>query len=565
MSLQQVAQHLAAQGTGTDTQLVHMSPKEVQALQVMAQKHGTSLSINPVTGLPQAGILDAILPAAAGIALTVGSGGTLSPLVAGLMVGGADYAMTGDLSKGLQAGLGAFGGAGLGAGLAGLGAETAAAGLGADSAMVASTPDMALGSFDSFGAATAPGSTAATDASAAITGTTSTPSYASNFGSGISNLFSNPSASFTQMGGLGGVGANAAMAASPLLSANSQNLIGPNAAAPTAANSNNSMITPYTFNRTPTGAPPSERQFNQSFTPQTPVPASEFKGFAAGGPIAVTAPTISAPQAISAPTMAAPQSYATGQLAAPTQAVQDFNTAMAAQAQSAYGNGINYAGTNQAQSAYGNGINYAGTNGNMTAPTSKPLTAYGPIAAVAPVTPVATTTPGSPQDAYGDLLAMRTLQGFDTGSGGGAAKGGRIRSYAMGGGIGQRYPEPDDNDMPQGAANGGIMGAHAENNPDAPSYPMQGTIGSYSDGGQLLKGPGTGQSDDIPATIGGKQPARLANEEFVVPADVVSMLGDGSSESGAKRLYEMLDRIRKAAHGKTTQQKKVDPKKVLPA
>ena len=175
MSLQQVAQHLAAQGTGTDTQLVHMSPKEVQALQAMAQKHGTSLSINPVTGLPQAGILDAILPAAAGIALTVGSGGTLSPLVAGLMVGGADYAMTGDLSKGLQAGLGAFGGAGLGTGLAGLGAETAAAGLGADSAMAASTPDMALGSFDSFGAATAPGSTAATDASAAITGTTSTP------------------------------------------------------------------------------------------------------------------------------------------------------------------------------------------------------------------------------------------------------------------------------------------------------------------------------------------------------------------------------------------------------
>ena len=89
-------------------------------------------------------------------------------------------------------------------------------------------------------------------------------------------------------------------------------------------------------------------------------------------------------------------------------------------------------------------------------------------------------------------------------------------------------------------------------------------LGSYSDGGQLLKGPGTGLSDNIPATINRTQPARLADGEFVVPADVVSALGGGSTEAGANILYEMLDRIRHAAHGKTQQIKKVDPSKVLP-
>jgi hypothetical protein len=71
-------------------------------------------------------------------------------------------------------------------------------------------------------------------------------------------------------------------------------------------------------------------------------------------------------------------------------------------------------------------------------------------------------------------------------------------------------------------------------------------LGDYSDGGRLLKGPGDGVSDNIPATIGGKQPARLADGEFVVPARIVSELGNGSTEAGAKRLYAMMDRIQKA-------------------
>ena len=84
-----------------------------------------------------------------------------------------------------------------------------------------------------------------------------------------------------------------------------------------------------------------------------------------------------------------------------------------------------------------------------------------------------------------------------------------------------------------------------------------GSLGSYSDGGRLLKGPGDGVSDSIPATIGRKQqPARLADGEFVVPARIVSELGNGSTEAGAKKLYAMMDRVQRA-RGKTTGKNKV--------
>jgi len=71
-------------------------------------------------------------------------------------------------------------------------------------------------------------------------------------------------------------------------------------------------------------------------------------------------------------------------------------------------------------------------------------------------------------------------------------------------------------------------------------------LGGYSDGGRLLRGPGDGVSDSIPAMIGKKQPARLADGEFVVPARIVSELGNGSTEAGARKLYAMMDRIKKA-------------------
>jgi hypothetical protein len=114
-----------------------------------------------------------------------------------------------------------------------------------------------------------------------------------------------------------------------------------------------------------------------------------------------------------------------------------------------------------------------------------------------------------------------------------------------------------------------------------PSYearvnPMMGTLmagggladlGGYAAGGnpRLLRGPGDGMSDNIPATIAGKQPARLADGEFVVPADVVSHLGNGSTDAGAKRLYSMMDKVRTARTGKKKQAPAVNMNKYLPA
>jgi hypothetical protein len=89
----------------------------------------------------------------------------------------------------------------------------------------------------------------------------------------------------------------------------------------------------------------------------------------------------------------------------------------------------------------------------------------------------------------------------------------------------------------------------------------------YAAGGQprFLSGGGDGMSDSIPATINEKQPARLADGEFVIPADVVSHLGNGSSKAGAKQLYSMMDKVRQARTGRKAQGKQINPRKYMPA
>jgi hypothetical protein len=101
------------------------------------------------------------------------------------------------------------------------------------------------------------------------------------------------------------------------------------------------------------------------------------------------------------------------------------------------------------------------------------------------------------------------------------------------------------------AAQGGIMGY---------------SLGGYAAGGnpRLLKGPGDGMSDNIPATIGDRQPARLADGEFVIPADVVSHLGNGSTDAGAKKLHGMMDTVRKARTGRKAQGKQINADKFIP-
>jgi hypothetical protein len=147
-----------------------------------------------------------------------------------------------------------------------------------------------------------------------------------------------------------------------------------------------------------------------------------------------------------------------------------------------------------------------------------------------------------------------------------ARSGGQVNAYAAGGlaafkegGRPKSRPLMDDKDL------GGIR-----------FYEMMGEGGSnlgsvernFAKGGmppRFLSGGGDGMSDDIPAVIGDKQPARLADGEFVIPADVVSHIGNGSSKAGAKKLYEMMAEIRKSRTGKTKQAPAIKPEKYMPA
>lgn len=112
-------------------------------------------------------------------------------------------------------------------------------------------------------------------------------------------------------------------------------------------------------------------------------------------------------------------------------------------------------------------------------------------------------------------------------------------------------------------AMGGDVPLAMKSTPDTETNPY-----GMKRGGQppkFIDGPGDGMSDSVPATIDGVQPARLADGEFVIPADVVSHLGNGSTKAGAKQLYAMMDRVRKARTGTKQQGKEIKPSKYLPA
>ena len=91
----------------------------------------------------------------------------------------------------------------------------------------------------------------------------------------------------------------------------------------------------------------------------------------------------------------------------------------------------------------------------------------------------------------------------------------------------------------------------------------QGGLASVAPQGMYLGGPTDGMADQIPATIDNRQPAALSDGEFVIPADVVSHLGNGNSDAGATQLYGMMDRVRKARTGSTEQGKQINPNKFL--
>jgi hypothetical protein len=138
-----------------------------------------------------------------------------------------------------------------------------------------------------------------------------------------------------------------------------------------------------------------------------------------------------------------------------------------------------------------------------------------------------------------------------------------------------RFKYNPDSYRPSGYADGGITslgyGGYDQMVGEEPMYMSNmaaggiANLGSYSDGGRMLKGPGDGMSDSIPASISGKRPARLADGEFVVPADVVSHLGNGSTDAGAKQLYAMMNKVRQARTGRKAQGREINPRQYVPA
>jgi len=193
------------------------------------------------------------------------------------------------------------------------------------------------------------------------------------------------------------------------------------------------------------------------------------------------------------------------------------------------GQGISNLGTEAGRSAYSQALGGTGPNADLIAAgkTGIPLG----LAALSGIEPPQIAK--MEEDKY-DPNATLNLSG-DSG----------LRFYAYGGPV---FERPDrDSDPIQDAK-------------DSIKYGIK----DYAKGG-YLNGPGDGMSDSIPATIENKQPARLADGEFVIPADVVSHLGNGSTKAGAQRLYAMMDKVRKARTGTKKQGRKINPNKFMPA
>lgn len=157
----------------------------------------------------------------------------------------------------------------------------------------------------------------------------------------------------------------------------------------------------------------------------------------------------------------------------------------------------------------------------------------------------------------GDFSGGDRNYGGNSGGYGGSYGSGSVGGFSGGAGDGGGGDSSGGSDGGRSARDGSGFGGTGSGIANGGRIRMAkggiGDLGGYSDGGRLLRGPGDGVSDSIPANIGGKRPARLADGEFVVPARIVSELGNGSTEAGARKLYAMLDRIqagRKKSIGK---------------
>lgn len=613
--MNKTAQGLAALGRGPDTQLVHMAPSEVKSLQSLALAHGGTLTTNPETGLPEAGFLSSILPMVIGAGLA--ATGVGAPM-AGLLVGGAQAMRKGSLREGITAGLGAYGGAGLGGALAGAG--TSAMGSQAATAAQAANPQLMASEIGrEMGQAgfTSP-SFAANMNPAAATGL-------DRMQAGAQGLMGAPGrqAFMQNIGGGMGLASAGMAAAAPMMATVTQQ--------PEFKSDKNMgqrySYTPGALSPTPSADVPGygnqgqdfgreQTYFRPSYNKISDVEAKNIYGYADGGPVEA----MSNMNAIGVNTGYPQSDINVGAYATPYQQPISRNVVTGAQdaavspftgqADFAEGGAVDpyvydpatqrYIKSSQqdiqANVAPGQRYDDGGAQGkgendwSDLSPTEQ-ANFYSENPLMANITQMGQNVMGltslgmaqstmdpvnvamqssiahgvSPEalgmvatqaeaDAIGQAMAeaASSTSASDAAAAASAAAG--ADSVGSGGADGSAASGDGADGGAAAAADGG--GAMARGGLAALARGGMYNLGGYSDGGRLLRGPGDGVSDSIPAVIGKKQPARLADGEFVIPARIVSELGNGSTEAGARKLYAMMDRVQKS-RGKTVGKGKV--------
>jgi hypothetical protein len=540
------AQDLASYGRGNDTQLVHMTPGEVKGLQALALAHGGSLTINPDTGLPEAGFLERILPMVAGAGLMMIPG--VGPLAAAAMVGGGYGLATGSVEKGLMAGLGAYGGAGLVGSLSSLGGQAAAE----------AAQQTAVEGFKETAAEAAKSSLgeAATANLQSLNPSVTSGEFAREMGTTGFNM---------PAGGLPSTQSVNAQAAQKFLEnpnnfkgLTSETLQGYQGALNAPGANPQDVIAAAGRAQGASGATMSSNVSRGLKEASSSLPAAgQFASSNIGTIGSAALPLLSADQP------AGPAGYQEdeydrrlkGYKLSPNYQAYEAprpnpyyrpSYAAAGGVMNSYDDeaGVDMASGGIARYRSKGQVNvlqdYLDRQDREEAQKQKHLStnpsSYFPDVGIFRDTDVDT--------ARKDALTASMIRLGKAGKGAGIKTVPLPKTSIRGlGDVRGATPEIEE------AAEGGVMGYN---------------LGGYSDGGRMLEGPGDGMSDSIPASIAGKQPARLADGEFVVPADVVSHLGNGSTDAGAKKLYKMMDKIRMARTGTKEQAPEIKADKYLP-
>lgn len=468
-----MAQQLQSFGRGDDSMLVHMTPGEVNSLQGLAMATGGSLTINPHTGLPEAGWLGKLLPTILGAALA--ATGVGAPLAAGI-VGAGQFARTGSLKKGLTAGLGAFGGAGM-AGMAGLGGKLAggnAFGLLSDKAGM-------------FGANMGQGLSQGANAAAGLAKLGSAPvenaiNVTGSMPGAPAAAALNPVQTQAVMGGnVLGSGTQAAMTG-----------VAPTATATTGAQFTGGLGSRFA-QATRAGLPTG-----------TPGMISKAVPMMAGmGALSNISSAMTPSMGTMGPNGMMDNSYAgpyTAQKRTPSFA-KDTSEILGSSKERRYFD----VDMPEIYNMQGQVVQ----PGSSTAPGTPIMQNY--------LLPTNKKTPkGSPM--YGQRFVP-----YMTGLEEGYADGGEVE-LADGAFV---LDARTVSEMGNGSSNAGMEALRRI-------------------GGRPIKGPGDGVSDSIPARIGRDQPARVARDEVVVPAEAVRRLGKGNPKRGADKLYALMDKAHKA-------------------